>query len=531
VSLAAADFDITTDLVTIDDTKWAKDSELHTVVAGANPTASVGLSAVNGAASTYLRSDGAPALDQAIAPTMTGIWIYDTPDDADHTINGRVFIDDTVTQAEADAATLSSYAFLTVGGTNDVDFATPNTTLYGVKSEIRGSLVQDDDAQGIVAAFYDVTLSGAATGRDITSKARAGMHRLNVTGSNWTVSSAYAAEYQWLGGTGNTVTEGGMLQITSPSSANPAANWFGIRIADQNVAGTIEEALRIDVQTGGAAQGNVRFNGGNFDNGHLQFDDLHVWLDEAGQDLRAKIGTPTSDNDGAKLDVDDLTELNAATTANLMTLLSDEGAASTALMGDGTWVDVATQAEHDAEDECSEITGCVVSAITASSVDTLTNKSLDGDGTGNAIMIPDGASGIATATENIAIDDSNLGALSFWDGAARYLHAEQTKCLMIEDLAATDDDLNIFWTRRAITVQSISCTDTSGTTPTVSFTDNLGVAITPSPTCAATPTWSDVSADGDAALGANQGLEMDTGTAADAGSWVTVCFTYVFDAP
>lgn len=39
---------------------------------GANPTASVGLTAVNGAAATFLRSDGAPALDQSIAPTWTG---------------------------------------------------------------------------------------------------------------------------------------------------------------------------------------------------------------------------------------------------------------------------------------------------------------------------------------------------------------------------------------------------------------------------------------------------------------------------
>ncbi len=45
-------------------------------VSGANPTASVGLSAVNGVATTYLRSDGAPALDQGIAPTWTGLHAF-----------------------------------------------------------------------------------------------------------------------------------------------------------------------------------------------------------------------------------------------------------------------------------------------------------------------------------------------------------------------------------------------------------------------------------------------------------------------
>lgn len=42
------------------------------IPAAANPSGSVGLAAVNGAASTFMRSDGAPALDQAIAPSWTG---------------------------------------------------------------------------------------------------------------------------------------------------------------------------------------------------------------------------------------------------------------------------------------------------------------------------------------------------------------------------------------------------------------------------------------------------------------------------
>lgn len=43
---------------------------------GANPSASVGLSAVNGVASTFIRSDGAPALSQAIVPTWTGTHTF-----------------------------------------------------------------------------------------------------------------------------------------------------------------------------------------------------------------------------------------------------------------------------------------------------------------------------------------------------------------------------------------------------------------------------------------------------------------------
>jgi hypothetical protein len=42
----------------------------------ANPTASVGLAVVNGVATTAMRSDAAPALDQSIAPTWTGAHIF-----------------------------------------------------------------------------------------------------------------------------------------------------------------------------------------------------------------------------------------------------------------------------------------------------------------------------------------------------------------------------------------------------------------------------------------------------------------------
>jgi hypothetical protein len=52
-----------------------------TSISSANPTAVIGLTAVNGTALTFMTSDSAPALSQAIAPTMTGKWIF-TPSSA-----------------------------------------------------------------------------------------------------------------------------------------------------------------------------------------------------------------------------------------------------------------------------------------------------------------------------------------------------------------------------------------------------------------------------------------------------------------
>jgi hypothetical protein len=48
-------------------------------VAPGNPTAAVGLAAINGTAPTFLRSDGAPALSQAITPTWTGAHVWTQP--------------------------------------------------------------------------------------------------------------------------------------------------------------------------------------------------------------------------------------------------------------------------------------------------------------------------------------------------------------------------------------------------------------------------------------------------------------------
>ena len=46
---------------------------------GANPTASVGLTAVNGSATTFMRSDAAPALGVGISPTWSGTHTFNNP--------------------------------------------------------------------------------------------------------------------------------------------------------------------------------------------------------------------------------------------------------------------------------------------------------------------------------------------------------------------------------------------------------------------------------------------------------------------
>jgi hypothetical protein len=47
-----------------------------TTITSANPSASVGLSAVNGTSTSYMTADSAPVLSQAIAPTWTGAHVF-----------------------------------------------------------------------------------------------------------------------------------------------------------------------------------------------------------------------------------------------------------------------------------------------------------------------------------------------------------------------------------------------------------------------------------------------------------------------
>lgn len=57
---------------TSDAPAWVDAPSGGSSVTAANPTASVGLAAVNGSATTFMRSDAAPKLDVSIAPTWTG---------------------------------------------------------------------------------------------------------------------------------------------------------------------------------------------------------------------------------------------------------------------------------------------------------------------------------------------------------------------------------------------------------------------------------------------------------------------------
>lgn len=139
----------------------------------ANPSALVGLSVINGSASTAMRSDGAPALSQAISPTWTGNHTFNPTSGNALTINpaaasaanGLV-----VNQSGPSTGTVSPFNYnnITVNGDNANVAGTVNALQVGFG--FGGSNMQ---GQRVVARFLGV-LNTASSSSNSLANAYAG---------------------------------------------------------------------------------------------------------------------------------------------------------------------------------------------------------------------------------------------------------------------------------------------------------------------------------------------------------------------
>jgi hypothetical protein len=172
-----------------------------TTVSGATPSASVGLSAVNGSAGTFLRSDGAPALDQSIAPTWTGVHQF-----SDGKLQLKGATSGTLTLKAA--ATAGTNTLTLPAGTTDLS-STGGTSQVVKQTSSGGALT--------VARLACADLSDAGSGCTGTSS------------SGGTVTSVATG----FGLTGGTITGSGTVSMVAPSSddqvyvsdSSSAATW------------------------------------------------------------------------------------------------------------------------------------------------------------------------------------------------------------------------------------------------------------------------------------------------------------------
>jgi len=117
----------------------------------ANPTATIGLSAVNGVATSGMRSDGAPALSQAIAPTWTGA----------HTFSNTVAFGSTVTTP------LTATRLLTLNGSSQLAAnaaLTANGFLYPTSAGALASTAAAGNGQILIGSTGSAPVLGTLGG-------------------------------------------------------------------------------------------------------------------------------------------------------------------------------------------------------------------------------------------------------------------------------------------------------------------------------------------------------------------------------
>lgn len=123
---------------------------------GANPTASVGTSAVNGSAPTFMRSDAAPPINLAMSPTWTGNHVFDPS--SGQAIGGTGVANSWFEEAIGAATTGESYGISIHAGTNASDSAfnvynqSASADLFQIRGD--GAIFTNDGAGDLYNVGY-----------------------------------------------------------------------------------------------------------------------------------------------------------------------------------------------------------------------------------------------------------------------------------------------------------------------------------------------------------------------------------------
>lgn len=184
-----------------------------------NPTAKVGLTAVNGVATSAMRSDAAPPLDQTIAPTMTGLW----------TFNGKV-----VVAAPASGVALS-------------------VTNVGSNASNPPALFTCTTAAGFCTLHSNGTNTSSGTGFNSGNEFQVGTFggfKLqlvvnNVVAADFTVAASPACTFKGPIGVNNVTPPAQVTGFGTPTGAAVVANYPGATATLVQTSNTVAEILTI----------------------------------------------------------------------------------------------------------------------------------------------------------------------------------------------------------------------------------------------------------------------------------------------
>ena len=227
---------------------------------GANPTATLGLSAVPGIATTYMRSDAAPALDVGIVPTWTGIHTFSAKDV--HNAGVSLGLSGVLTSAVVD-------------GAGAIGVLIQPATTYTVTNPPDRYISQIKDAAG---TFLWSVASDGSLGAQITSHAGTALLEIGAAatalssvyimqgikfGPKWAATAGLSITVGW-GSLGANTVAAGVFDATDNVSATATTLVGGVfsnnavsARAHSTVAGLVTTAYSGPIASATVAHGNL----------------------------------------------------------------------------------------------------------------------------------------------------------------------------------------------------------------------------------------------------------------------------------
>ena len=202
-----------------------------TVPTAANPTASIGLTATNGSASTFMRSDAAPALNQAIVPTWTG----------QHTFA---------------AGTLTTSAPLTITQTWNAG----SVTFTGLRMNITRT------AAASTSMLMDLQQGGTSALNAVVNSTGNVKLNIGLRGANLDTSTDYYTQLNGYFGYIIGQTSGGANFLANPIAIGNNVDAYIERIAANTIAlknGTAQNYFRVYATTTGPKYAELTHDGTN----------------------------------------------------------------------------------------------------------------------------------------------------------------------------------------------------------------------------------------------------------------------------
>lgn len=224
----------------------------------ANPTAQVGLTAVNGVLSTYMRSDAAPAISQGIAPTWTGahqfagVSTQTTPSLQVSNTNPQVDI--SLSSGAADAKRWNLIAGINVLSLRALNDSGSAGSTFWTATRTAGVatsweyFVPLSVVQNVAAVKQRWMMKAPGTQNDAPATFGIASTYLGVGGGEWNLNSYRLIGFGYVNGSADQYPAVIGYQETQTSTSTRGDLVFGTRPTNTNVAPPINLRIRSDGQ-------------------------------------------------------------------------------------------------------------------------------------------------------------------------------------------------------------------------------------------------------------------------------------------